>query len=425
LNLEYDSDELGEESDDRSAPESVVDEETVEVKRVRMAKDILSKLQVDEDEENDGPLDAVSRTLHKNLLESEGRLQASMASRLHVEVKPLRYRGHRLSTTCVALSEAEDMCFTGSKDCSIVRWDVETGERMARYTGHPASNNIPASSIDGHFDEVLAIALSSDGRYLASAGRDRLINIWDARTDKFVDSFSGHQDTVSGLTFQHGKHVLYSCSHDRSVRAWNIDEMAYVESLFGHTSEINAIDCLHHERAVTCSMDRTVRYWKIPEESQLLMQGYHSGSIDCIKMVDETHFVSGSQDGRIALWHTAKKKPCSVVKNAHSGCWISSVAALKNTDLIASGASDGYVKFWQVNFNKRELVGEMAGCIEVPGVVNGLAFGSSGQVLVAANGQEHRLGRWGKHKDGKNGIVITRLNFDTDKESCTEISDSP
>lgn len=40
-----------------------------------------------------------------------------------------RMRGHKLSPTCVVLSSDDTTAFSGSKDNSLLRWDVETGKR--------------------------------------------------------------------------------------------------------------------------------------------------------------------------------------------------------------------------------------------------------------------------------------------------------
>lgn len=49
----------------------------------------------------------------------------------------------------------------------------------------------------GHVDEVLTLALSGDGAYLASAGKDRRVGVWDVVKAEWVTSFGGHKDTIS------------------------------------------------------------------------------------------------------------------------------------------------------------------------------------------------------------------------------------
>ena len=41
--------------------------------------------------------------------------------------------------------------------------------------------------------------------------------------------------------------------------------------------------------------------------------------------------------------------------------------------------------------------------------VNGTSFSNSGRFVAAAVGQEHRLGRWFRHKGVRSGLVIVEL----------------
>lgn len=63
----------------------------------------------------------------------------------------------------------------------------------------PRSGGDGSRALEGHTDEVLALALSSDGKILASAGRDRRLGVWDVSGDspKWVKSFGGHRDIIS------------------------------------------------------------------------------------------------------------------------------------------------------------------------------------------------------------------------------------
>lgn len=79
--------------------------------------------------------------------------------------------------TCLALSEDERWIFTGGKDCSIIHWDVETGKRLAVMKGRKVpAHEVDETTVTTHTDEVLAVAASTDGRYLVSGGRDRSVH---------------------------------------------------------------------------------------------------------------------------------------------------------------------------------------------------------------------------------------------------------
>jgi len=203
--------------DDLLNEENGMIKETPNEKRLRLAKEMIERVKAtqgtnesdrESEDDDDGEdssvtpkLDAVSRRIHEDLLRAEGRLQRQMSTKLDFERIEHQEcaRHHRLSITCVAISTAEDIALTASKDCSIIRWDVETGKRVHKFPGRPATKNIPAKMITGHFDEILTMAVSSDGRYLASGGRDKLIRLWDLRTNEELDAFKGHRAAISGL----------------------------------------------------------------------------------------------------------------------------------------------------------------------------------------------------------------------------------
>ena len=116
----------------------------------------------------------------------------------------------------------------------------------------------------------------------------------------------------------------------------------------------------------------------------------------------------------LALWSTLKKKPHYVVKEAHGlqensdPRWLTSVTALVNSDLVATGSSDGYIRLWKAEFNDQKKITPVFS-IPVNGFINSLSFSSSGSHIIAGIGQEHKLGRWYKDKTCKNSIVIIPL----------------
>jgi len=187
--------------------------------------------------------------------------------------------------------------------------------------------------------------------------------------------------------------------------------MAYVETLFGHQNEITDIDAGRKERAITVGRDRTVRVWKLLEDSQLLYKGGHleGCSIDCVALLSEDAFVTGGDDGALALWHMDKKKPIVTVSKAHgeNAPWIGCVAALRSSDLVISGSSDGFLRFWRATLHPPTL--EEVNKLPLRGFINAIKIDSSGSLVVVAVGQEHRLGRWERIKEGKNGVHVIPL----------------
>ncbi|KTG42908.1 hypothetical protein cypCar_00007498 [Cyprinus carpio] len=275
------------------------------------------------------------------------------------------------------------------------------GTEAAVHVGHDHSRPVYAIfHLMGNYLGVIFFVLQ------ASGDMNKLIMIWDPTTCKHLYKLKGHRDAVSGLAFRRGTHTLYSASHDRSIKVWSVDENAYVETLFGHQDMITGLDCLSRERCVTAGgRDRTVRVWKIAEESQLVFHGHDS----------------------ISVWTVNKKKPVSTVKQAHGShgntgleqpYWVSSVAALHNSDIVASGSHNSAVQLWKCGQGFRGL--EPLFSVPMTGFVNSLKFSNSGKFLVAGVGQEHRLGRWWRIKEARNGIYIIPLKRQAQEQEVVQ-----
>lgn len=456
---ESDDEDVGEEEPEEEP------EESAKEKKYRMAKEHLEKIraaakkQEEEEggegdemnmEEREGRRDSlVAEMLLKDQLESTGRARRLMASRVLKPEPDDEFRvivKHKMSVTAVALSDDDLRGFSASKDGTVLHWDVESGKHekylwpnedvLISHYAKPTQNPKFKRS-----KNVLTLAVSSDGRYLATGGLDRHVHLWDTRTREHIQAFHGHRGPISCLTFRQRTSQLFSGSFDRTIKLWNVEDRTHMDNLFGHQSEVLTIDCLHKERLLTVGRDRTMRLWKVPEESQLVFRAPAS-SLECCSFINDSEFLSGSDDGSIELWNLLRKKPVHIIKNAHAlpsfsaelltkdsneslpngyhtGCsstlvqsWVSSVAVCRSSDLAASGAANGVVRLWAIA--KDENIIQPLFAYSLVGFVNSLVFSKSGNFLLAGVGQEPRLGRWGRVQAARNGVAIHSIRLSED-----------
>lgn len=428
MNLEH---EFGSESESDA-------DETAQEKRIRLAKKYIAsvkstaKLDDLSFDAADVDRDIIASRLHEDVMESKGQLTRALASRIRVLHEGVRrFKGHRLSVTCALLSIDDSTLYSGSKCGVLLKTDIKSGKRQVL-----AKEKVP----------IRCLALSSDGRFLAVGVKD--VQIWDTTEVKMLHTFKQHRDFITALAFRRGTNMLYSASADRTVKVFNVEDLAYMETLFGHQETITSLDTITtRERCLsTGGRDRTARLWKIPEESQLVFRASakkrlqdETGSLDCCVMLDENQFVTGSDGGALALWSMQKKKPVSTMANAHgrvrysqddeisSANWISALASVPYSDVVASGSCDGKIRMWKILSSHQEQLSDdsdmeeseekqtlktlfkQMDSIEVKGFVNGLFFSQSGKFLIAAIGQEHKWGRWQRVREARNGVLLIPL----------------
>ena len=74
----------------------------------------------------------------------------------------------------------------------------------------------------GHSGAVKSIAISPDGKYLATGSRDRTVKLWDLATGMEIRTFNGHDYTVNGIQFSPNGKFIATSSTDKTFRVWNI-----------------------------------------------------------------------------------------------------------------------------------------------------------------------------------------------------------
>ena len=73
----------------------------------------------------------------------------------------------------------------------------------------------------GHTNSVNCLAVSPDGRWLASGGEDGIICVWDIGSGRRLKSMRGHGLHCT-LEFSRDGTVLVSGCADNSVRVWDV-----------------------------------------------------------------------------------------------------------------------------------------------------------------------------------------------------------
>jgi WD40 repeat protein len=93
-------------------------------------------------------------------------------------------------------------------------WDVATGKLI---------RDFPAPQVNGNnWRESVPIALTPDGKLLATAGADNEVVLWELATGARVRRLRGHKGPVSALAFAPDGHTLVSASHDTTLLLWRL-----------------------------------------------------------------------------------------------------------------------------------------------------------------------------------------------------------
>ncbi|MFC1959501.1 protein kinase [Chloroflexota bacterium] len=94
-------------------------------------------------------------------------------------------------------------------------------------------------------EEILAwqenAVFSPDSRYLATAGDDHALHLWELATGELVHRMAGHLKPINQIIFTPDSRYVISASDDLSAVVWDVQTGQEVHRLTGHESPITAL----------------------------------------------------------------------------------------------------------------------------------------------------------------------------------------
>jgi eukaryotic-like serine/threonine-protein kinase len=118
----------------------------------------------------------------------------------------MNLRGQSGAMDSVAVSPDGRRIASGGSDNTVRIWDVQTGEEL--------------HTLYGHIGRVHSVAFSADGRRIVSGGEDLTIKVWDASTGEEVITLHGTGSITRSVAFNPQGTRIASSHGDGCVRIW-------------------------------------------------------------------------------------------------------------------------------------------------------------------------------------------------------------
>ncbi|MCL1475265.1 NB-ARC domain-containing protein [Argonema antarcticum] len=294
----------------------------------------------------------------------------------------------------VAITPDGKLLATGDVDGEIRLWQVANGQLL--FTHH------------AHADWVFSVAFSPDGKTLASGSADQTIKLWDiSNLDNIqqrltLNGEGGHTNSIRSIAFSPDGQTLASGSVDATVNLWDISTSKCVNTLRGHSKGIWSIAYSPDGKTlVSGSDDTTLKLWDISSGECLnTLTGHRFSVLSVAFSPDGKTIASGSFDATVKLWNssTGECQHSLTGQQGHRDI-IRAVAFSPDSNTVASGSADTTIKVWDVSTGQclNTLQGNKS-CIW------SLVFNPLGKTLVSA-ADDHTLKLW----DSRTGQCLNTL----------------
>ena len=156
----------------------------------------------------------------------------------------------------------------------------------------------------GNSPGVNSIAVSADGRIVATGSGDRTARFWDATSGRELRVLKRHSFPVLSVAFSPEGRIVATGSSDASVRLWDAVSGRELQILNGHFSEVYGVAFSPDgKNIVTGSTDGMVRMWDASSGKSLQILETHSFDVNSVAFGEDgrTLFTTGGA-GAVQVW---------------------------------------------------------------------------------------------------------------------------
>ena len=210
-----------------------------------------------------------------------------------------------------------------------------------------------------HTGSVHAVAYSSDGNFICSAGQSAEVHVWHSVTGKTTTKCSGHRGGTLAVMFSPGGTSIISGGKDCLLKLWDSFNGELLRKYTGHIGPVLSVQFSPNgETICSGSEDESVRVWDTVTGKCLRVLDAHSGAVTCVSFSPNgTTLCSSGMDGRIQLWDVnpldlfTEEEECSPVMtlfDSPEGVSVFAVAFSPTGATVVAALGDHSVKMWDV-----------------------------------------------------------------------------
>lgn len=339
----------------------------------------------------------------------------------------LQRADHPNPITAVALNTAGTEFFAAATDNIIRCWSIADGSEVRTLAGHGGAVNslvvlgetLYSASADGtirlwnattgeavrtisHGGAANAVAVSPDGKLIASGGAGNLVKLWNAADGTAVVSLAGHAAAIADLGFSADGSRLVSRAAD-GLWLWDVAGQRLLESIASARVEQRGIGFTGDRLAVGVA-DGTLRLFT-PHLERLI--DAHPGGVTALALSGEgARAVSSGADKTVRLWDLATGK--AVATFAGSADLIESVIITPDSGQLLAGGAGQALYTWEVPINPVAAPIPPADQLEFDTAIHALSLSADGRRL-AVGGEDQVV----RVRDLELGVELERFGGHT------------
>jgi WD40 repeat protein len=300
--------------------------------------------------------------------------------------KPICKPLHKDSVNAVVFSPDSKYLATASLDGTVYLVKDFNSLKGGIKLPHDQKNAPPDQENANYKHSINAVSFSPNGEYLAAAGGDGIVRVWNVTNGEPFNS-NKRESFVKSIAFSpDNKHIAIAELNGRAC-VWEINNKEPIKCMLpsdkdkaAHKDSVNAVAFSPDGKYIaTASLDKTARLWNVSTGQEVWGAMNHDEGVVAVAFNPDGKYVAtASLDGTVNLWETNRDKKKFKWQHKHMGA-ATAVVFSPDGKYLATASSDKTARLWDTTSGY-----EFTRMSHNDGV-NAVAFSPDGNYLATAS----------------------------------------
>jgi len=266
-----------------------------------------------------------------------------------------------------------------------------------------------AAQLNGHTREVSSLAISPDGKLLASGSVDLTVRLWDPASKQSTATLEGHDGEIRALAFSPDSKLLASGEMYKKVKIWDVAAKKELQMFTDMEGKVFGLAFSPDGKRVWAAVnDNTARVWTVGSaaEAKKLQHNYAVAGIAVSP--DGITVATLDEGGSLNFWDATTLKKTRSVKHGETTAGLMSVTFSGDGKSIVT-AGGGVVKTWDATSGAEKASAKMdANCAAFTPDGSTVIVGTQDNFVFALNSADLST-KWKaeKHERPVTGVAIS------------------
>jgi WD40 repeat protein len=196
-------------------------------------------------------------------------------------------------------------------------WDLAANKLARTLDGEPHTQGV--------YQFVYPIAVSLDGKLVATVSRDRVVNLFDVASWRRVASFQASEIAPNAIAFSADGKILATASLGvpaDMIELWDVGTATLLRKIDTQSKHIRSLAFSPDNRTlVSGGEDKVINLWNPADGTQIGALRGHDGWVTSLAFAANI-LISGSGDGSVKIWRTGNFDLLATLVAEPSGEWI-------------------------------------------------------------------------------------------------------